>query len=85
MYKIGIVGRGFVGSAVEFGFSPNVGCDAEVRVYDKDPNKSLHSLNILSGNERYCKLISIDSIVGFLLYFFTKFNITSKTSLCTLL
>ncbi len=44
MYKIGIVGRGFVGSAVEFGFSPNVGCDAEVRVYDKDPNKSLHSL-----------------------------------------
>tara|TARA_B100000287_G_scaffold428789_1_gene480829 strand:+ start:172 stop:1095 length:924 start_codon:yes stop_codon:yes gene_type:complete len=42
--KIGIVGRGFVGSAVEFGFSPNVGCDADVRVYDKDPNKSLHSL-----------------------------------------
>ena len=42
--KIGIVGRGFVGSAVEFGFSPNVGCDAEVRVYDKDPNKSIHSL-----------------------------------------
>ena len=42
--KIGIVGRGFVGSAVEFGFSPNVGCDAEVRVYDKDPHKSLHSL-----------------------------------------
>ena len=35
--KIGIVGRGFVGSAVEFGFSPNVGCDADVRVYDKDP------------------------------------------------
>ena len=42
--KIGIVGRGFVGSAVEFGFSPNVGCDAEVRVHDKDPNKSLHPL-----------------------------------------
>ena len=42
--KIGIVGRGFVGSAVQFGFSPNVGCDAEVRVYDIDPNKSTHSL-----------------------------------------
>ena len=42
--KIGIVGRGFVGSAVEFGFSPNVGCDAEVRVYDTDPHKSLHTL-----------------------------------------
>ena len=42
--KIGIIGRGFVGSAVEFGFSPNTGCDAEVRVYDKDPSRSLHSL-----------------------------------------
>jgi len=42
--KIGIIGRGFVGSAVEFGFSPNTGCDAEVRVYDKEPSKSLHSL-----------------------------------------
>ena len=42
--KIGIIGRGFVGSAVEFGFSPNTGCDAEMRVYDKEPSKSLHSL-----------------------------------------
>jgi UDPglucose 6-dehydrogenase len=42
--KIGIIGKGFVGSAVQFGFSPNTGCDAEVRVYDKDPNKSLNTL-----------------------------------------
>ena len=42
--KIGIIGRGFVGAAVQFGFSPNTGCDAEVRVYDKDPNKSLNTL-----------------------------------------
>ena len=42
--KIGIVGKGFVGSAVQFGFSPNVGCDADVRVYDIDPNKSTHTL-----------------------------------------
>tara|TARA_R100001129_G_scaffold9603_1_gene6622 strand:+ start:4500 stop:5369 length:870 start_codon:yes stop_codon:yes gene_type:complete len=42
--KIGIVGNGFVGSAVRYGFSPNVGCDAEVRTYDKDPNKSTHTL-----------------------------------------
>lgn len=42
--KIGIIGRGFVGSAVQFGFSPNTGCDAQVLVYDKDPNKSLNSL-----------------------------------------
>ena len=40
--KIGVVGNGFVGGAVKFGFSPSVGCDAEVRVYDKDPNKSTH-------------------------------------------
>ena len=43
-FKIGIIGRGFVGSAVQFGFSPNVGCDAELRVYDKDVSKSTHSL-----------------------------------------
>ena len=43
--KIGIIGRGFVGSAVEFGFSPNVGCDADVKVYDKDKSKSTHSLS----------------------------------------
>ena len=42
--KIGIIGKGFVGSAVQFGFSPNTGCDAEVRVYDKDPSKSINTL-----------------------------------------
>ncbi len=37
MYKIGIVGRGFVGSAVEFGFSPQTGCDVdEMYIYDKN-------------------------------------------------
>jgi nucleotide sugar dehydrogenase len=44
MKKIGIIGRGFVGSAVEYGFSPQTGCDAEVRIYDKDPSKSVHTL-----------------------------------------
>ena len=34
--RIGVVGNGFVGGAVKFGFSPSVGCDAEVRVYDKE-------------------------------------------------
>jgi len=42
--RIGIIGKGFVGSAVQFGFSPNTGCDAEVRVYDKDPSKSVNTL-----------------------------------------
>jgi nucleotide sugar dehydrogenase len=44
MKKIGIIGRGFVGSAVEFGFSAQTGCDAEVRIYDKNPTKSTHTL-----------------------------------------
>ena len=34
--KIGIVGNGFVGSSVAFGFSPPTGCEAEIRIYDKD-------------------------------------------------
>ena len=42
--KIGVVGNGFVGGAVRNGFYPNVGCDAEVKVYDKNPTKSTHSL-----------------------------------------
>lgn len=44
IYNIGIVGKGFVGSAVQFGFSPNTGCDAIVRAYDKDPERSQNSL-----------------------------------------
>ncbi|MDC1145865.1 hypothetical protein OAT31_03050 [Candidatus Marinimicrobia bacterium] len=44
VYNIGVVGKGFVGSAVLHGFSPNVGCDAITRVYDKDPTRSQDSL-----------------------------------------
>ena len=55
--KIGVVGNGFVGGAVRNGFSPNVGCDAEVKVYDKNPTKSTHSLlevvNVSCKNNRY--------------------------------
>ena len=43
--KIGIVGNGFVGSSVAFGFSPQTGCDAEIKIYDKDETKSTHSLS----------------------------------------
>ena len=45
MYKIGIIGNGFVGSSVAFGFSPQTGCDAEIKIYDKDESKSTHSLS----------------------------------------
>ena len=44
MKRIGIIGRGFVGSAVEFGFSAQTGCNSIVKVYDKDPKLSLNSL-----------------------------------------
>ena len=50
MKKIGIIGRGFVGSAVEFGFSAQTGCDAELKVYDKDPTKSTHTLEETVNN-----------------------------------
>ena len=45
MKKIGIIGRGFVGSAVVFGFSAQTGCDAEVRIFDKHSSKSIHTLS----------------------------------------
>jgi len=42
--KIGVIGNGFVGGAVKFGFSPQTGCEADVRVYDIEPSKSTHTL-----------------------------------------
>ena len=51
--KIGIIGKGFVGSAVQHGFSPSVGCDAEVRVYDKDPLKSLNTIDETINNSDF--------------------------------
>ena len=42
--KIGIIGNGFVGSSVAFGFSPQTGCDADIKIYDKDSSKATHSL-----------------------------------------
>ena len=42
--NIGVIGKGFVGSAVEFGFSPSTGCEATVRSYDIDPRRASHTL-----------------------------------------
>ena len=44
MYRIGVIGKGFVGSAVAHGFSEGVGYDAEVKIYDKDPSKSQNTI-----------------------------------------
>ncbi len=53
MKRIGIIGRGFVGSAVEFGFSAQTGCDSQVKVYDKDPSKSIHTLEDTVNNSDF--------------------------------
>lgn len=43
--NIGIIGKGFVGTAVEFGFSAQTGTTGfNLKVYDKDPSKSLNTL-----------------------------------------
>ena len=43
--NIGIIGFGFVGSSVAYGFSPQTGFDdATIRIYDKDISKSTHSI-----------------------------------------
>ena len=52
--KIGIVGNGFVGSSVAFGFSPNTGCDVEhVKIYDKDKSKRTHELKEVVNTSDY--------------------------------
>ena len=52
--KIGIVGNGFVGSSVAFGFSPNTGCDVDhVKIYDKDKSKRTHELNEVVNTSDY--------------------------------
>ena len=42
--NIGIVGNGFVGSAVAYGFSSQCGCEATVRIHDKQEEKSFCTL-----------------------------------------
>jgi len=47
--KIGIIGNGFVGSAVAFGF----GLHAEIKIYDVDPRKATHSLSEVVNSSDY--------------------------------
>jgi UDPglucose 6-dehydrogenase len=45
MINIGIIGFGFVGSSVAYGFSAQTGFDqAKLRIFDKNPAKSTHAL-----------------------------------------
>tara|TARA_B100001758_G_scaffold239635_1_gene244188 strand:- start:383 stop:1216 length:834 start_codon:yes stop_codon:yes gene_type:complete len=50
MKKIGVIGRGFVGSAVEFGFSAQCGCNAIVKSYDIDESRKKDSLEDTVNN-----------------------------------
>lgn len=48
MSKIGIIGNGFVGSAIAFGF----GLHAEIKIYDKNNSKSMNTLEeVVNGSE----------------------------------
>jgi len=40
MNKIGIIGNGFVGNSIAFGFSPT----HEIRIHDKDPKRNLNTM-----------------------------------------
>ena len=60
--KIGIIGNGFVGSSVAFGFSPQTGCDSEVKIYDKDETKSTHTLSeVVTGSDYIFLLVPTPS------------------------
>jgi UDPglucose 6-dehydrogenase len=53
-FNIGIIGFGFVGSSVAYGFSPQTGFDhATIRIYDKDDSKSTHSLEEVLDNSDF--------------------------------
>ena len=54
MYKIGIIGNGFVGSSVAHGFSANTGCDVDdIKIYDKQDDKSTHTLSEVVNDSDY--------------------------------
>ena len=75
--KIGIVGNGFVGNAVRNGFSPNVGCDAEVKVYDKNPSKSTDRLIDVVNDSDFVFVSVFLPVVDLVLTTFLTFSLTT--------
>ena len=51
--SIGIIGKGFVGTAVAHGFSHQTGYGADIRIYDVDPEKSQNSLEETVNNSEF--------------------------------
>ena len=50
---IGIIGKGFVGNAVYNGFSGQTGFDSEMYIFDKDPKKSVNTLEEVVTNSDF--------------------------------
>ena len=53
MKKIGVIGKGFVGSAVAQGFSPHSGYEADVKIYDKDPSRTINTLDEVVNDSEF--------------------------------
>ena len=51
--SIGIIGRGFVGTAVAHGFSHQTGYGADIRIYDNNPEKSQNTLEDTVNNSEF--------------------------------
>jgi len=51
--KIGIIGKGFVGTAVAHGFSHQTSYGADIKIYDIDPVKSQHTLEDTVNNSDF--------------------------------
>lgn len=51
--SIGIIGKGFVGTAVAHGFSHQTGFGANIRIYDVDPERSQNSLEDTVNNSEF--------------------------------
>jgi len=52
-FDIGVIGKGFVGSAVAHGFSSGCGYEANVLIYDKNPDLSQNSLEEVVSNSQF--------------------------------
>ena len=52
-FDIGVIGKGFVGSAVAHGFSSGCGYEANVLIYDKNQDLSQNSLEEVVTNSQF--------------------------------